>query len=495
MRKLSLLIALPFVLAIVAPTSTASAEPPGCRTVQGASSSFLWCENHLTKMSPAERSARLMPAPYVPDPSLLKPETRDLPNGVPTDPAFSWHDDGGDDWMTPVRDQKSCGSCFVFGTLGALEGQLKVATGNPWIDVDLSEQSVISCIALGSCGSGGTAEEVGNRLKNEGATDEACYPYLATDGTCADLCGDWKERRVLIDDWHMSWLPWSVEEIKAQLVKTPVISQMQVYTDFYGYKTGVYSRADSAKADGWHVVTIVGWDDADNSWIARNSWGDDWGDGGYFKITRETDCTLTLQGLCFALHVNYLDVDPSTTPGMPCLQESELHLHARVGEQDTGSVEVSNCGKAWSVDIESEPVPSWLEATLGDPSLGAGQSTDLNVVASAASLDAGSHEALVRLRGGPGVSTLRVVFEVEAVPEPKPEPGPEPGPEAGVEPGPEAGPQPGSDAGPEGGVAVRSGTAPEDDGCGCGVVGSVPRRIGAWLALGLAGLWFARRRR
>ena len=35
---------------------------------------------------------------------------------------------------------------------------------------------------------------------------------------------------------------------------------------------------------GTHCVVILGWDDADQSWIAKNSIGADWGMNGFFKI-------------------------------------------------------------------------------------------------------------------------------------------------------------------------------------------------------------------
>ncbi|HQK19814.1 MAG TPA: C1 family peptidase, partial [Polyangiaceae bacterium] len=493
MRKSTLLVSLP-TIALSLYSFTARAETNACRVVQGTSSSFLWCENELTQMSSAQRAARLMPAPSFPTSSTPPPQLRDLPNAVPTDPKFNWHNVGGDDWMSPVRDQKSCGSCFVFGTLGALESQLKVIAANPWLDVDLSEQSVISCITLGSCANGGTAEEVGNRLKTHGVPDEACYPYLAEEGQCSNVCSDWKERRVRIDDWHMSIIPWSVPEIKKQLVKTPVISQMQIYSDFYGYKSGVYSRSSSAKPDGWHVVTIVGWDDSDNSWIVRNSWGSKWGDGGYFKITRDTDCSLTLQGICFALHVNYLDVDPAETPGMPCLKDNSLHLQAKVGEKASGSVQITNCGKSWTVDVGIDSVPSWMTATLKNTNLGVGQTSPLTIEANAESLNVGKHEAKIRVYGGPASSTLHVTFDVQ--PQPKPDPEPEPSEEPGPEPTPEAGPEPSLEAGsvpdtnqPE--TAPPTGAAFDsdggDDGCGCRTVPSQHRTM-AWWALLITGL-------
>jgi len=61
-----------------------------------------------------------------------------------------------------------------------------------------------------------------------------------------------------------------------------------VWKDFYYYKSGVYKH-DWGKRVGGHVVTIVGYDDNDQCWIVKNSWGKGWGDDGWFKISYELD--------------------------------------------------------------------------------------------------------------------------------------------------------------------------------------------------------------
>jgi hypothetical protein len=61
---------------------------------------------------------------------------------------------------------------------------------------------------------------------------------------------------------------------------------MEVYDDFYSYRNGVYARTSGASYEGGHAVLIVGYDDGDNCWICKNSWGTGWGENGYFKIRR-----------------------------------------------------------------------------------------------------------------------------------------------------------------------------------------------------------------
>ena len=87
------------------------------------------------------------------------------------------------------------------------------------------------------------------------------------------------------------------EDIKREIFKNgPVISTSQVYIDFLTYKGGVYQKGDEvARFSGFQAVKIVGWGVESGSemepnkgnkyWIIQNSWGDDWGNEGYAKIS------------------------------------------------------------------------------------------------------------------------------------------------------------------------------------------------------------------
>merc|ERR1712194_444052 len=69
----------------------------------------------------------------------------------------------------------------------------------------------------------------------------------------------------------------------------PVSSAFIVYDDFMQYKSGIYTGpAQGAKELGGHAIKIMGWgtrkSDGLGYWIVANSWGSDWGEGGFFKI-------------------------------------------------------------------------------------------------------------------------------------------------------------------------------------------------------------------
>ena len=76
----------------------------------------------------------------------------------------------------------------------------------------------------------------------------------------------------------------------------PTSTGMMVYEDFVNFTgKGVYRWDGKSGKYGGHAVVIVGWGEnvTDKYWIVRNSWGNNWGDNGYFKIVRgENHCEI-----------------------------------------------------------------------------------------------------------------------------------------------------------------------------------------------------------
>jgi C1A family cysteine protease len=80
-----------------------------------------------------------------------------------------------------------------------------------------------------------------------------------------------------------------IETIKQTLLEYgPVATNLAFYADLDKYREGVYSYDGQAQEMGGHWVLIVGWKDdpklpSGGYWICRNSWGEKWGEEGYFK--------------------------------------------------------------------------------------------------------------------------------------------------------------------------------------------------------------------
>jgi len=219
--------------------------------------------------------------------------------------SFDWRNQDDQNWMTSVKNQGSCGSCWAFSSVGAVEGAYNVQQGNPDLDLDLSEEYLVSdCYTIGSYGNccGGYHVDALEFVRDAGIPDESCMPYVdqysctcnsgcdsnctystppaCSDATCSDRCADWQARAVTID----TVAPVPSGQIKQYLVdKGPLSVAMGVGSSYGGGfdAQGVYRCTNDYGAN--HAVVIAGYSDAGGYWIVKNSWGA-WNGDGYFKV-------------------------------------------------------------------------------------------------------------------------------------------------------------------------------------------------------------------
>jgi uncharacterized repeat protein (TIGR02543 family) len=194
--------------------------------------------------------------------------------------TLDWRASEGQDWTTPIRNQGTCGACVAFATTGAIESRLEIAFRDSTLNPDLSEAHLFFCGAGGSCSAGWYPSAALDEARDTGISDEACYPYDVSDRTC-NLCSDWESRLTRLEDWIGLTNPADMKQALSD--HGPFEATMLVYSDFFGYTEGVY-RHTSGQLRGGHAVTIVGYDDEEGYWIAKNSWGTSWGENGWFKI-------------------------------------------------------------------------------------------------------------------------------------------------------------------------------------------------------------------
>lgn len=201
---------------------------------------------------------------------------------------IDWRNKNGQNFVSPIKNQGSCGSCVAFGAVAAVESKIKILRGANYA-VDLSEAHLFYCIARAqgrTCGgsSGGwwpEPSEIG--FRDIGVTDEACYPYTAGDQNCTGRCADWQSRVVKTTGYTKMG---GVQAIRDWVSSNgPVQACFTVYSDFYYYySSGVYRKTANATVIGGHCVCIVGYDDNLQCWICKNSWGASWGESGFFRI-------------------------------------------------------------------------------------------------------------------------------------------------------------------------------------------------------------------
>jgi C1A family cysteine protease len=187
-------------------------------------------------------------------------------------------------YVTPVRNQGNCGSCWAFATTAALESYSLIKNSLPGQELNLAEQVMVSCGGAGSCG-GGYVGSAANYIKSTGLPREECYTYTATNGTCSTACYNWQSNSYKIAGWgYVATTAPTVDAIKNALVTYgPLVTTFEVYSDFFSYVSGIYQHT-SGTYQGGHAVLIVGFDDTEQSFKVKNSWGTGWGEAGYFRI-------------------------------------------------------------------------------------------------------------------------------------------------------------------------------------------------------------------
>jgi C1A family cysteine protease len=247
----------------------------------------------LSELPPAERQRRLGYVPGPDEPPLAAREAMARANleglrawaaAVGAPPAFDLRNVGGQNYITPIKDQGGCGSCVAFGTVAAIEGTQRFAARNPALNVDYSEAQLFYCHArnLGrTCANGWWVDPAMDAVKNTGLADEACYPYVANDQNCTNLCADWQSRKITLSGWHRVTAPADMKEWL--WTRGPMAACLTVYDDFFSYRSGIYSHVTGSQAGG-HCVCIVGYNDTEKYWVGKNSWGTGWGENGFFRI-------------------------------------------------------------------------------------------------------------------------------------------------------------------------------------------------------------------
>jgi hypothetical protein len=208
----------------------------------------------------------------------------------PLPPAFDWRNPptGFPLGVTPIKNQAGCGSCWAFAAVGAMECSIRIADG---VDVDLSEQWLVSCTAAGSCSGGWPDMAFGYMMcsttyfddcGDNGAVMEADFPYVAWNAPC----GCPYLHPYCITGYVE--VPNTLNAIKQAIYDHgPVCTTVYVDSAFQGYTGGVFDACGYGPLN--HAVVLVGWDDYNGCWIMRNSWGTDWGENGYMRI--KYDCS------------------------------------------------------------------------------------------------------------------------------------------------------------------------------------------------------------
>lgn len=200
-----------------------------------------------------------------------------------------WRQHQGGNYVTPVKDQASCGSCVSFATIATVESRVLIRENRPDVDFDLSEAHLFYCGTPNSCQLGWQPMAALTYANANGLGREADFPYVSGNQPCRPV-------QVVVNTG--AGVAAGLTAARKQAVADgPVIAAFAVYDDFFNYRSGIYRNVMGNLA-GYHAVCVVGYDDPAGCWIAKNSWGTAWGDNGFFRI-RYGECGIDSQ---FAFH-------------------------------------------------------------------------------------------------------------------------------------------------------------------------------------------------
>jgi len=199
-----------------------------------------------------------------------------------------------------IRDQGDCGSCWAFG---AAESMSDRECFHNNITRYYSVQDILACgnNTLSMCGgcTGGLPWCAFKYWNAYGVVSEECAPYNES-GKTPDCVRECKKTYTHIWDQDKMFGATSENFVGEQAMQEEIMKNgsiegmMTVFDDLYAYKSGVYKHVTGGIC-GVHCIKIVGWgvEDGVKYWTIANSWGDDWGDHGFFKLLRgEQECAI-----------------------------------------------------------------------------------------------------------------------------------------------------------------------------------------------------------
>jgi len=218
-----------------------------------------------------------------------------------TNQSVDWRSLG---YVTDVKDQGQCGSCWAFSAIGTMEGAWFKKSGNL---VSLSEQDIVDCVTgCDGCGGGWPYMAIdwvlnhsssnltrhnnsyySNDTNNSGVDTELSYPYEAQDDTCrfsSNNTGATMKALVEIPKGSVSHL------MDALFSVGPISVAIDAEYDLQMYKSGIFSSTSCSNTTLDHAVLLVGYGITPTNktyYIVKNSWGTEWGEDGYVYFSAD----------------------------------------------------------------------------------------------------------------------------------------------------------------------------------------------------------------
>ena len=327
-------------------------------------------------------------------------------------------------FLSVVRNQGKCGACWAMASSKTLADRYSILTRGAIVD-DLSAYQMIMCqgtifpsILLddqslsrinleahteGACNGNTlfTAMDfmysvglVSTRCVNHGLFKKYDIPDITTISNpdsvplCQSILGSDYDQcldRSIAPRYYRTIAGYKVdsdvESIKQEIYKWgPVAAGFQVYKDFlndYDGTTIYMGPKEGSESEGGHAVEILGWgkEDGVDFWWICNSWGTDWGLGGYFKMKMNIkECELEKNVVSFipdfpGFKIDMINYNLITNPELIALREY-MRIDSTNGYKETSILQIQNGEIRGDLTpiFNKDDIPDMLTTWLGETS-------------------------------------------------------------------------------------------------------------------------------
>ena len=235
----------------------------------------------------------------IPDISTLTKDDLDLPS------SFDLRNVNGVNYMTPIKDQGHYGLCWAFSATTAFESILKRSgyvdnSFNEWFSPFQVDALVTKDVKTPNIN---YVTDDRNRKLGDGDYTETNYAYKAFTTAYSPVLMNTFDETKYKDKYNLNYNFYAEDvyneknsnyyvtdyDILTKINDIPVIDVVKYYIYNYGgvtvntfsphvycqnYHEPCYIKSITYSKSGGHAMTIIGWDDNENSWILQNSWGD-----------------------------------------------------------------------------------------------------------------------------------------------------------------------------------------------------------------------------
>jgi len=193
-----------------------------------------------------------------------------------------------------ARDSGNCSSSYATAAADAIAARFCIQDNTKYGGLRLSPQQVLSCDKKSSGCQGGNIDSVWSYIERRGLYPEECLPYTGKgkDQTaCKTECKDDRKLKIL----NHCVIQNDKKHIKRDIYDHgPVVMPIFLKQEYLTYSSGVYHPTEGSEfvfnpagEQIMHAVMVVGWGKSQGHpyWLVKHSWGPEWGENGYARIS------------------------------------------------------------------------------------------------------------------------------------------------------------------------------------------------------------------